>query len=247
MHRFFVPPEALDKDVVSLPEDVVHHLRTVLRLSINDELLLLDGRGMVFHCRLATLEKTGATARILARWTEPESAFPLQLIQSLPKGDKMDLILQKGTELGIGIFSPTLTERGIGRIKDERQSNRRQRWERIIREAARQSRRPILPQLHEVQPLAQVLDACTAELRLMLWEAETLPLQRALPARRPASAALLVGPEGGFSKTEAELARHRGFQPVGLGPRILRSETAGFAVASILQYIYGDMGIPEVE
>ncbi len=248
MHRFFVPPEAPVNDVVILPDDVVHHLRTVLRLSINDELLLLDGRGAVFRCRLATLEKTNATARILARWTEPESAFPIQLIQSLPKGDKMDLILQKGTELGIGIFSPTLTERGIGRIKDERQSNnRRQRWEKIIREAARQSRRPILPQLHEVRLLAQVLDTCTAELRLMLWEAETLPLQRALPAGRPASAALLVGPEGGFSKTEAELARHYGFQPVSLGPRILRSETAGFAVASILQYIYGDMGIPEVE
>lgn len=247
MHRFFAPPEAFDHDQVRLPDDVVHHLRTVLRLTVGDELLLLDGLGTICRCRLESLGKTTATARILTRRCEAERVFPIRLIQSLPKGDKMDLILQKGTELGIASFSPIGSERGIGRIKDDRQSSRRQRWEKIIREAARQSRRPLLPQLHNIRPLEEVLTACTADLRLMLWEEETLPLSRALPAKRPASAALLVGPEGGFSQAEAELARRCGFQPVSLGPRILRSETAGFAVASILQYIYGDMGTPDLK
>lgn len=246
MHRFFVPPEAFDSDVAVLPDDIVHHLRTVLRLTVGAELLLLDGQGTLFHCQLETLGKQAATARILTRWTERESAFPIQLIQSLPKGDKMDLILQKGAELGITTFSPTISERGIRHPQDARQASRQQRWEKIVREAARQCRRPIPPQLHEVQPLARVLTNCAAELRLMLWEAGSVPLARALPPAPPGSAALLVGPEGGFSQREAELARQYNFQPVRIGPRILRSETAGFAVASILQYIYGDLGIPDL-
>ncbi|OHB32702.1 MAG: hypothetical protein A2X84_13220 [Desulfuromonadaceae bacterium GWC2_58_13] len=244
MRRFFVPPEAFAGDEAVLPDEVTHHLKTVLRLSVGDELLLLDGLGSLFHCRLETLGKHTATALILEHWSEQETALPVQLIQALPKGDKMELVLQKGTELGINAFSPVLSERGIPQHSDQRRSNRQQRWQKVVQEAARQCRRPILPRLDEVQPLVGVLTDCRASLRLMLWEEESLPLAAALPEAPPASAAILVGPEGGFSSGEAALARRHGFQSVRIGPRILRSETAGFAVASILQYIYGDLGPP---
>ncbi|WP_432822140.1 16S rRNA (uracil(1498)-N(3))-methyltransferase [Trichloromonas sp.] len=245
MHRFFLHPEAFGDNETILPDDVVHHLKTVLRLAVGDELLLLDGLGSLYHCRLKTLGKHAATALILKCWSEQETALPVQLIQSLPKGDKMDLVLQKGTELGITSFSPVVSERGIPQPSDDRRSKRHQRWQKIIQEASRQSRRPVLPRLDEVQPLVRVLTDCNANLRLMLWEEECLPLSAALPEAPPSSVAILVGPEGGFSDKEAALARQHNFQPVRIGPRILRSETAGFAVASILQYTYGDLGYRE--
>lgn len=242
MRRFFVPPQVFVDNEVTLPDDVAHHLKAVLRLTVGDELLLLDGRGTLFHCRLTALDKRGTTARILDHWSEQDTALPVQLIQALPKGDKMELVLQKGTELGINVFSPVLSERGIPQPSDQRRSNRRQRWQKVIQEAARQCCRPILPRLDEAQPLVRVLTDCQAGLRLMLWEEESLPLSATLPQTPPDSVAILVGPEGGFTSNEAELARRHGFQSVRIGPRILRSETAGFAVASILQYLYGDLG-----
>ncbi|MEZ4483640.1 MAG: RsmE family RNA methyltransferase [Syntrophotaleaceae bacterium] len=117
-----------------------------------------------------------------------------------------------------------------------------QRWQRIVGEAARQSRRPLLPAVATPRPLIEALADCGEELRLMLWEDGSRPLAETLPTVAPASIALLVGPEGGFTTEEARTAAKTGFQPVHLGPRIMRSETAGFAVAAILQYHYGDLG-----
>jgi 16S rRNA (uracil1498-N3)-methyltransferase len=116
------------------------------------------------------------------------------------------------------------------------------RWQRIIQEATRQSRRPLLPRLEELRPLAQALAQTNEALRLMLWEEGSIPLNAALPPEPPASCALLVGPEGGFSAAEAQSAQHAGFIPVSLGKRILRTETAGMAVAAVLQNRYGDFG-----
>ncbi len=244
MHRFFLDPEAFGRDEVIISDEAVHHLKTVLRLSVGDEMLLLDGLGSLFHCRLKTLGKHAATALILKHWSEKETALPIQLIQSVPKGDKMDLILQKGTELGVTAFSPVMSERGVPQLAEDRRLKRHQRWQKIVQEAARQCRRPLLPRLDEVQPLVRVLTDCDAKVRLMLWEDESLPLSSALPETPPSSVAILVGPEGGFSEKEANLARQHNFKPVRIGPRILRSETAGFAVASILQYQYGDLSFP---
>ncbi len=241
MHRFFVPASALQSTAVAIPQDVAHHLKTVLRLCPGDEIILLDGAGTLCRCRLEAVAKQSASAHILQRWQEPETAFPIELIQALPKGDKMDLVLQKGTELGIGHFTPALSERSVGALPTGRHAKRLERWDRIIREAARQCRRPILPRLSEPAPLEEALAASRSELRLMLWEEESRPLSLALPEAPPEHAAILVGPEGGFSPGEAAIARNHGFIPVRLGPRILRTETAGFAMASILQFRYGDL------
>ena len=158
------------------------------------------------------------------------------------KGDKMEMILQKGTELGINSFSPVWSERSIPAATSGRETKKRQRWQRIVTEAARQSRRPILPCCDPPRPLEAVLDDCNAELKLMLWEEGSQPLSQILKTEPPRDVALLVGPEGGFSPQEAEMARSHGFLPVHLGARILRTETAGFAVSAVLQYLYGDLG-----
>lgn len=242
MHRFFVSPEVLAEDEVFLSGEVLHHLAVVLRLAAGEEILLLDGLGTLCRCRITELKKKAGQAAVLERWQENETAIPIHLLQALPKGDKMDLILQKGTELGITRFSPLFSCRSVARLTSNRAEKRCQRWLRIVCEAARQSRRPLLPTVMEPRQLGDVLNECDAGLKLMLWEEGSQPLAEALPNTAPDSLALLVGPEGGFTAEEARLATGAGFQPVNLGPRIMRSETAGFAVAAILQYRYGDLG-----
>ncbi len=218
-------------------------MRSVLRLAVGTEVLLLDGAGGHYQCQLIELAVQGGRAEIIRHWRESESALPVRLLQGVPKGDRFDLILQKGTELGIAAFTPVWSQRSIPAPAAGRDEKRLQRWQRIIAEAARQSRRPLLPACAAPQPLASALAATTEELRLMLWEEGSQPLATALPAIPPRDVALLVGPEGGFSAAEAQVATAAGFQPVHLGPRILRSETAGFAVSAILQYVYGDFGV----
>lgn len=241
MRRFFVDPQLLQDDVLALPDEIVHHVR-VLRLSSGDEILLLDGHGACCHCRLLEVTRHEVRVQVMSRWQEEDDSFPVQILQGLPKGDKIDLVLQKGTELGVSHFTPVIAGRSVPRGEAGRNDKRLERWQRIVQEAARQCRRPCLPQLDPPLNLSDAVHGCAAPLRLMLWEKGAVPLSKRLPADRPASAAVLVGPEGGFSEAEADLALAAGFLPVSLGPRILRTETAGIAVASVLQYLYGDFG-----
>ncbi len=240
--RFFVDPGAVGADEIALSGELLHHMVRVLRLSAGDEVVLLDGCGGHYRCRLEYLAAASGTARILGHWSEAESGFEIRLIQSLPKGEKFDIILQKGTELGINRFSPVWSERSVPRMDDERVGKKLERWRRIVAEAARQSRRPVLPGCDAPAPLAAALSSCRQELKLMLWEEGGTSLAECLPRKAPASAAILVGPEGGFSRPEADAAVAAGFLPVFLGPRILRTETAGFAVTAVLEYLYGDFG-----
>jgi len=242
MRRFFLPPEALLGDEVSLPDEVLHHLR-VLRLRLGAEVELLDGRGGVCTARLERLEKGRGTARVLKRRRADESAFPVHLLQGLPKGDKLELVLQKGVELGVSRFTPVVSGRSIPAASSS--PARLQRWQRVVQEAARQSRRAVLSQFDPPCLLEEGLQMVEAPLRLMLWEEGAMPLRKVLPLKTPGAAAVLIGPEGGFSVEEAELAEGYGFVPVRLGPRVLRTETAGLAVATLLQYLYGDLDMVE--
>lgn len=242
-HRFFVPATAIGDTAVKLPAEVAHHAHKVLRLATGAEIVLLDGSGLELDCRITGLSSRAGQADILDRRQVVETAMPVRMIQGLPKGDKFDLVLQKGTELGVTRFSPAWTERSVPVAKPERMEKRNTRWQRIVAEAARQSRRSRLPECQPVRPLAEVLADTGEELRLMFWEEGSRPLHDVLPAEPPAGVAVLIGPEGGFTSAEADLAVAHGFCPVRLGPRILRSETAGFAVAAVLQYLYGDLGV----
>jgi len=236
LHRFFVPADSMHGDVVVIAGEPVHHLRAVLRLGPGTEVLLLDGQGGCCRARLDTVGREQAQATVTARWTVAEHPCPLRLLQALPKGDKFDLVLQKGTELGITIFQPVLSGRSLLR----QETGRSTRWQRIVREAARQSRRPRLPALEPVRSLPEALSLVDEPLRLVLWEESARPLLEVLPPQAPAGVALLVGPEGGFAASEVATVRAGDFLPVHLGPRILRTETAGLAVAAVLQFLYGD-------
>jgi len=241
--RFFVDPAAVGPARVELAGDVLHHIVKVLRLTPGDEIVLLDGHGRHLRCELESISAGAGSARILEQWVEQERGLAIQLIQSLPKGDKLDLVLQKGTELGVTRFTPVSTERCVQQLDVKRGDKKQQRWQRIVAEAARQSRRSILPLCDEVAPLAIALQECRQPLKLLLWEDESRPLADRLPAVSPSGVAILVGPEGGFSRAEVDLALANGFLPVSLGPRILRTETAGFAVTAVLEYLYGDFGV----
>lgn len=244
MRRFFVSSELLTNDRIDFPKETAHHISRVLRLKAGTEIELLDGHGTLCRCILESCDGRDLVASVQERHVATETALPIDLYQGLPKLDKMELILQKGTELGIRRFVPVLSERVTERKAQERGIKRLDRWGTIVQEAARQSQRLFLPTIDAPQSFADVLGNCTAELKLMLWEDATQPLDAALPAQPPQDVALLIGPEGGFSASEADLAQQAGFIPVGCGPRILRTETAGFTVAIILQYLYGDLRQP---
>ncbi|MBN2645844.1 MAG: 16S rRNA (uracil(1498)-N(3))-methyltransferase [Desulfuromonadaceae bacterium] len=241
MRRFFVP--LLDPAVreMALPADVAHHLCTVLRCQVGYHFVLCDGCGGCAQARLLSVAGKKAVAALDRFWQQPETALPLTLYQALPAGDKFDLILQKNTELGVGVFAPLFSERCQFSRFEKKFDKKVERWQRIVQEAARQSQRSWLPTVLPPGSLQDVLAGCQAGLRLVLWEGACQPLDALLPRETPVSAAILVGPEGGLSDADVALAVGHGFQPVALGPRILRTETAGFALTSILQYRYGDL------
>ncbi len=243
---FFVPTESLQGDQVVIAGGAYHHLRNVLRCKAGCVVVLLDGHGQCCEVELEQLQTNQATTRVIRRWQERDASLPITLLQALPKGDKFDLILQKGTELGVGCFQPLETTHAVPNLNASRQSSRQQRWQRIVSEAARQSRRCFLPEVKPLQTLVKALAEPTSDLKLVLWECGSMPLAKVLPQEPPTGVRLLIGPEGGFSSTEIGAITSAGFQAVHLGPRILRTETAGLAATPILQYLYGDWQSPPV-
>ena len=242
--RFFVPSASLQSERVMISGEPYHHLRNVLRVKPGARLLLLDGYGLCCDVELEQLHAEQATTRVMRRWQETDASLKISLLQALPKGDKFDLILQKGTELGVSCFQPLETEHAVPSLNEARRHKREQRWQRIISEAARQSRRSFLPELKPLQKLNSALEEVCNDLKLVLWEAGSVALAEALPATPPTGVKLLIGPEGGFSLKEITEITAAGFQAVHLGPRILRTETAGLAATPILQYLYGDWCYP---
>ncbi|OLE36395.1 MAG: hypothetical protein AUG00_10775 [Candidatus Rokubacteria bacterium 13_1_20CM_2_70_7] len=229
MRRFTIAPGRIDGDRVVFDRDETRHMAGVLRLAPGDLVVAADGRGRDYTVRIESLGET-ATGTVLGVATNrAEPALAITLVQGVPKGDKMELIVRAATELGVARGLPAITERTIVRLEPSRWRERARRWQRVAKD-----------------PLAEWLEvpAGAAELRLCLWEGEALPLARALEAVAPPPrvALVLVGPEGGLARREVELARAQGWTAARLGPRILRTETAGPAIAAILQFRFGDLG-----
>lgn len=241
MRRFFVGEHLLHPTQITLPKEVAHHIKTVLRLRQGAEILLCDGHGHCCHCCIDELSSKRGCVSVLNHWFEEETALSVELMQGLPSSDKLDLILQKNTELGVSLFQPVTTERSQFSLPANKLVRKMERWQRIVCEAARQSERAWLPQVLEPLPVAKALSQCAARLKLVLWEEACQPLNAVLPSDTPASVAVLVGPEGGLSAADVDTALEHGFVPISLGPRILRTETAGLAISAILQFHYGDL------
>lgn len=245
MRRFTLAPDRLDGDRVTFDAEESHHLTRVLRLRAGDTVVATDGAGHDFTVRLESVGEhaTGSVLAVAARPTE--SPLAVTLVQGIPKGERMEVIVRAATELGVARVVPAIAERTIVRLELSRWRERARRWQRVAREASKQSGRAVIPEVDVPRPLADcVALAASADLALCVWEGATEPMAAALAAlpRPPRTVALLVGPEGGLARAEVDGARAAGWRVAGLGRRILRTETAGPAVIAILQSRFGDLG-----
>lgn len=224
-----------------LPEQAGEHVARVLRLERGHPLILFNGDGREYDARLASLAKRAVTVEVGAgRDVDRETPLKLTLAQGIARGEKMDWILQKATELGVTRIVPIVTERTEVKLDEERAERRLAHWTQVIAGACEQSGRNRLPAIEPPQRLDRWLGALgdAAALRLALLPDGDAAL-RQLPAMDH-GAILAVGPEGGFSDNDIGLLRQTGFRGLRLGPRILRTETAGIAALAALQALYGD-------
>ena len=247
MNRFFIQEQQRVEDRIFFTEETSHQMKRVLRLKKDDHVLCPNGWGQTYVVRLLEVETKQAVGEILQTLTEQtEPKLKLTLLQGLPKGERWDFILQKGTELGIHHFQPLLTERTIVRLNSEEIDKKSSRWHKIILEAAEQSHRGICPSIAPAQTLQQWLKSkSNYDLLLLAWEEEkSCSLSTILQqVPEPETVALLVGPEGGFSAEEANMLRQAGARSASLGPRILRTETAAMAFATMVLFHYGQMEV----
>lgn len=245
--HFFISPEQVQKEQVIITGPDVTHISRVLRMGPGDVITVLDGRGNGYRVRLTVITRSQAEGIILEQFT-PGGEAPLRvtLVQGLSKGDKMDIIIQKGTELGVSRVVPLHCRRSVVQLTPQKAGERQQRWQRIALEAAKQCRRALIPRVTAVMDLPSALDLLAPDtLALMPWEGERgRGLKGVLQGQSSREVVVFIGPEGGFDPAEVALARQRGVLPVSLGPRILRTETAGLAVVAMVMYELGDLGGP---
>lgn len=243
--RLWVAPDALDAPSLTLSGDDYHYLFRVLRLAAGGEVTLFDGKGRQATARIEQVGPDRATLRVdVARPVEAPGGPSLAVMLPLIKGDRMDWCIQKLVELGARRIVPVRASRCVVRLGGERAANRRQRWLTIAREAARQSRTDVVPEIDAVTDLGEAISSQRdAALKLVFWErVRDRSLRAVLPEEPPTTVALLLGPEGGLTPEEVDLAVEAGFLPVGLGPRVLRAETAAVAAVAALGYALGDLG-----
>ena len=240
MPRFFLDADTLSRGILT-GEDAKHIGRS-LRMKTGDTLSLCDGKGTDYDAVITALTPEDVQFRITE--TRPCPAEPTLLVtlfQAYPKADKFESIVQKSVELGVHEIFPVLTERCVARPDAKSGQKKQERFQKIALEAAKQSGRGIVPRVGPFLTLSAVCEAChTFERFYLLYESGGEPFSRVLPADLR-SAALLIGPEGGFAPEEVALIRTAGGEVVTLGKRILRTETAPVAALSILQYATGNL------
>ncbi|MBX3680143.1 16S rRNA (uracil(1498)-N(3))-methyltransferase [Cognatazoarcus halotolerans] len=238
--RFFCPPPLPENQDFELPADVAHHAERVLRLRPGDSLVLFDGEGGEVPGILVAVGKS-ARARLAERRSgDRESPIRITLVQALASGDKMDLIIQKAVELGAAAVIPVVAERSVLKLSAERAEKRLAHWRQVVVSASEQCGRNRLLQLAPVLSLEAYLGSqATGVTRLALVPGEG---ERLIDMRDPGSGDthVLVGPEGGWSERELAAICRAGCRPVTLGPRILRTETAGLAALAAAQAVWGD-------
>lgn len=242
MHRFFVSSEKFIETSVVLTGDQAHQILRVLRLQVGDTFVVLDNAGWEFVVQITAVSNKQLIADILHKQPaqgEPDVAITLHM--GMMKRDKFEWVLQKCTEIGVTRFVPVITRRSL--VQDAKmKDNKFERWQKIIIEAAEQSGRGKIPQLSPPMKLADAFAQLDADVALIPWEeAENVDVRAVLAGKRPSSIAIFIGPEGGFSAEEIELAQQHSIQPNTLGKRILRAETAAIVASSVILYECGQM------
>ena len=239
--RFHVPA-AGPGGRVSLPEHAAHHAREVLRLRAGAAVRIFDGAGAEFEAELDSVTRGGVEVRIgHAVAARPESPLRLVLALSPLKGDRMELVIQKATELGVAEVWPVITVRTDAAARPALEGSRQERWEKVASGAAEQCGRAVVPRIAPTATFAELLDRPFDGQRVVFVETAGVAPLASLP-RAPAAALLLVGPAGGWEPRETEHLTQAGFTAAGLGPRILRSETAALAAVVAAQVLWGDLG-----
>jgi 16S rRNA (uracil1498-N3)-methyltransferase len=241
MTRIFLSPEDISSDIVTITGDQARHLALVLRLKPSDMVSVLNGTGYEYECRIISAHKKEIRAEVLSKTPySAESPVSITIVQGISKGERMDIAVQKSTELGAIRFIPVTTER-----TQVKQTQKVERWRKISLAAAQQSGRDKLLDIDEPVSLEEYLSTqVTPSANIILFEEHRdRNLKQILKGLNGVKQiTVLIGPEGGFTKDEVAAAEEMGFIRASLGPRILRTETAPITILSIIQYELGDMG-----
>jgi 16S rRNA (uracil1498-N3)-methyltransferase len=246
MHRFFAPSLDPGDETVTLPRDEAEHLMRVLRLGVGDTVSVFDGRGHEFLARVASAARGEVRVQLMSR-VEPaaEPAVALTLVQAVLKGDKMDDVVRDAVMLGAAAVQPIVTKRTEVTVASLVRGARVERWRRVALASVKQSRRAVLPEIRTPLTLEDFLQEPPAAMRLLLAEPVDGRVVHALSEFRgaaiPSDAAVLVGPEGGWTNAECEAARAHGVKLVTLGHRTLRADAVPIAAISVLQFLWGDL------
>lgn len=248
MTRFHLGPDAVQGDRVAFDAAAAHHLGRVRRAGVGDVVQAVDASGQLLAVRLTAIAPRHAEGVVVQRAPlATESALDLTLAQAIPKGDKMEHVIRMATELGVSRVIPLLTERTVVRLEPARSDSRLARWRRVAREAAQQSGRAAVPEIATPRqisawPGAPAPDSPGAGLLVCFWEEESRGLDSLLPPGPCPRATAIVGPEGGLTAEEVRRLAAAGALVASLGPRLLRTETAGAVAVALLQARYGDLG-----
>lgn len=247
-YHFIVDTEQIKSGKIAITGEDFGHLTRVLRLKKGDEITATDGSGNLYKCLLEEIYQSEALGKIISvELDQTESPIEMVLLQGLPKGDKLELIIQKTTELGISRVVPVAMKRSVVQLSTGKAKERTTRWQRIAREAAKQCRRSQVPVVEYATDLREVLDSLNEDALILLpWEGEnTQGIKEVLISKETSERkqiAIIIGPEGGFDEQEIELAKQYNAVSVSLGPRILRTETAAIVVTALVMYQLGDLG-----
>lgn len=238
--RFYESQPMKTGEEITLSDTVVQHVSRSLRMRPGDTLRLFNGDGKEYSASLTAVEKRSARAHITdEHHPSTETDLKVSIGQTLSRGERMDFAVQKSTEMGVSHITPLFSERCEVKLPPERQQKRIHHWQQIAISACEQSGRVTPPEISSPDTLKNWIASQDAELKLVLHHHSEQPLQEMV---RPASVALLIGPEGGLTEDEVELAIQHGFKPLTLGPRVMRTETAPIAALTLLNYLWGDLG-----
>lgn len=238
--RSFIDLPLQPEQELALPEAITNHVVRVLRLQAGEVFHLFNGDGFDYPAEILTLEKRGARVRVAARLpVATESPLRIHLYQSIARGEKMDLVLQKATELGVHAFTPIVSDRTEVKLGGERSDKKLAHWQGVVRSACEQSGRARVPAVHEPVAIQRLAPAAGPRQAFYLQPGANRRIAD-LSLDTSQELALAIGPEGGFSERDIHLLRTAGFDGLALGPRILRTETAGIALVAALQSRFGD-------
>ena len=241
MHHFFVTPQQVKEGMIYIEGSDVNHIKNVLRMKIGEELHISDGNNKKYLCEIESVSSDSICVLIKEEVvSDTELPSKIYLFQGLPKSDKMELIVQKAVELGVYEIIPVATKRAVVKLDDKKAAKKVERWNSISESAAKQAGRSIIPEVTEVLSYEQALKkAKELDIVLVPYElAEGMEESREIirSIKKGQSVGIFIGPEGGFEQAEVAQAMEAGAKPVTLGKRILRTETAGLTILSILMF-----------